>query len=171
MDQIQTRMIATVILASVLFTNVAVRAADDSTNSPEVPPLLGRAVGCLVTTDYVRHDLEQLGLKPGDSAWIRYHVGSIPGLTPTPGEYYVAVYTQDESRGWLLIADHRTNGSFVAIRNAYQLKREGARWTADEGNGGLATYKAMSKFAASLFQTPRYRVRLAPGSCTAKANP
>jgi hypothetical protein len=90
---------------------------------------------------------------------------------PTPGEYYIAVYAEEELRGWLLIADRDANGSLVPVRNAYRLKREGARWTADGGHGGLGTDKTMSRFATRLFQYLRYRVRVTAGSCIAARNP
>lgn len=130
-----------------------------------------RIVGCLFTEEFVRHDLEQLNLNAGDSAWIRIHSGSIPGLMPTPTTSYIAVYTEDESQGWLLIADRGRKGSFIPVRNAYRLKKEGVRWTADEGNGGLATYKAMTRFATRLAQSSRYRVKLETGNCTANSTP
>jgi hypothetical protein len=63
--------------------------------------------------------------------------------------------------GWLLLA-FRERGKFVAVRNAYRLTKVGSRWNADEGNGGLATYKAMGQFVTNLERSPRYRVKLAP---------
>lgn len=154
-----------VVLLSALSTGVAVRSADSPAEERSAPLMVRKALGCLVTADYVQHDLDQLGLKPDSSAWIRFHVGSIPGSEPTPGEYYIAVYTEDESRGWLLLTFRDDKGPFIPVRNGYQLKREGTRWTADEGNGGLATYKTMSAFATRLYKYHRYRVKLTPGTC------
>jgi len=152
-----------ILLISLLLCGGAVRAGEPQ-QSAEAPPFLRNALGCLVAADFIQHDLEELALKPGSSAWVRYYVGSIPGGNPTPGEFYIAVYAEDGLRGWLLLADRDSRGDFVAVRNAYRLTKEGPRWLADEGNGGMGTYKIMSEFATRLVQRPRYRVRLLPES-------
>jgi hypothetical protein len=162
MDQ-TTNSTRLILLVSLLLYGM-VGQAGESRRSAEAPQALTSAIACLVSADFVQHKLEGIGLKIGTSAWARYHVGSVPGMNPTPGEFYVAVYGEDGLHGWLLIACRDAQGNLVPVRNGYRLTREDTRWMADEGNGGLATYKAMSEFATRLAQRPRYRVTLVPAS-------
>jgi len=126
-------------------------------------------MGCFVATDFIRkYDLEPLGLHKGDWAYVRYYIGSIPGMGSTPDEIHVAIYSADEKRGWLLLAVPNSQGGIEVIHNAYRLTKDDSGWTADEGNGGNATYRAMSRFATWLTTQPLYCVRLQPGKagCT-----
>ena len=120
-----------------------------------------RALSCLVSENAVVDVLRDLRLKPGDTASIRYYVGTIPGSEPTPGELYIAVDAHGEQRAWLLIADPADHGRFLPIGNACRLRTLRHGWQADEGNGGLATYRTMSDFAARLIHQRSYRVQLA----------
>jgi len=122
-----------------------------------------RALGCLLSQPGTLAHLRELHLQAGDSAWIRYHTGTIPGWGPTPGESFIAVYSGDQKRAWLLLALPEQNGRFQPVANAYRLRQLQHAWQADEGNGGLSTYRTMSRFAAWLTQHRRgYRVRLQP---------
>jgi hypothetical protein len=109
--------------------------------------------------------LKEIGLESGSNAWARFHLGPIRGLTPVEDEVQVAVYAEDGVRGWLFLAERDPNGKISPIRNAYRLTRQGSEWTADEGNGGLGTYNAMTKFATRLFKYRRFRVKLEAASC------
>ncbi len=152
-----------ILLVSLLLCGMPGEAAE-SKHLAEAPQALTSAVACLVSADFVQHKLDEIGLKMGTSAWVRYHVGSVRGINPTPGVFYVAVYSEDGLHGWLFIADRDPQGNLVPVRNGYRLTRKGTRWVADEGNGGLATYKAMSEFATRLAKSPRYRVKLVAAS-------
>jgi hypothetical protein len=167
MNRLPVVVLLMILLFAVLAGQVPLGLAQSSVSSKGIQAV----VGCLATKDFVLHDLEQIGLKPGDSVWIRIHVGSIPGMMPTPGQYYVAMYRRDGSEGWLLMADRDNTGAFVPVRNAYRLRRDGAHWAADEGNGGLATYKVMSRFATALFQSRRYRATIVTGDCAVGTKP
>jgi len=158
-------------LIALLLVDLMARGPSGLPQSPGTSISIQSVVGCLVTEDFVIHDLEQIGRKPGDQAGGRFHVGSIPGMMPTPGEYYIAVYDKDESHGWLLMAFRDGKNSLVPVRYGYRLTKNGSQWTADEGNGGLATYRAMSRFATTLFESPSYHLNLSPGSCAAGMNP
>jgi hypothetical protein len=136
-------------------------AAEEPNEVQSPPTSVTTALGCLVARDYITDALANLKLGPGRSAWVRYYVGTVPGWVPTPGEFYIAVYSEDGRHGWLLFS-FREHRKFVTVRNGYRLTKVGFRWNADEGNGGLATYKAMSQFATNLEKSPRYRVKLAP---------
>ncbi len=134
-----------------------------------VPPRLTKAVGCLVAADYVRrYDLRWIGLKVGDIGWVRYRIGSIPGIGGTPGLWHVIVYSRDSQRGVLLLADPNRRGGFVAIRNGYRLTKRNSRWSASYGNGGFRDYEAIGRYVTALSRLPRYRVPLVPGGseCT-----
>jgi len=68
-------------------------------------------------------------------ARVRFTVGSVPGTANTLGLHWIAVYSKQQDRGWLFLADPDGKGGFMAIRNAYRLTRHGSHWNADEGNG------------------------------------
>jgi len=129
---------------------------------PSPPRRIAKAVRCLVGADFVREDLRGLGLKIGETVPISYQVGSIPGTMPTPGLIHIAFFAKDEQRGWLFLVDSDQKSGFVVVRNAYRLTRGGDKWQADEGSGGLATYRAVSRFATTLFSGRRYAVHLVP---------
>jgi hypothetical protein len=111
----------------VLFTLLvsAFRAHCGQADKKPAPALLKKVIGCLFAADYVRkYELEPLGLKESDWVWVRYHVGSVPGMSPTPGEIYVVLYSSDSQKGVLLLALPNNAGGFEALRNAYQLTRD-----------------------------------------------
>ena len=162
MENSKGQRIAVVVLSISMYAAAAQAEPGAAGAGTSIPERLKGAVGCLVAAEFVEHDLASLGLHVGDEARVRFRVGSVPGMAPTPGQYYVAVYSADERHGWLLIADPNSGGGFSVVRNAYQLTRIDSVWRADEGNGGLATYGAMSRFASALFRGPRYRVPLLP---------
>lgn len=140
------------------------------TEKGKVPFRLKAAMGCLVKADFVRqYDLNYLRLKMGDWAWVRYEVGSIPGIGGTPGLFNIVIYSPDGRMGMLLFADPDGSGGFNAIVNAYHLHRYGSKWSADYGNGGYVTYEAIGRFVTELSHRPRYRIQLAPGGNECKA--
>lgn len=126
------------------------------------------AVSCLVKAPYLRENLESVGLTINGSAIARYHVGEVPGLEPMPKEMQIIIYAKNGRDAWLFFADPNASGGFMAVRNAYRLKRVGNRWTAGYGNGGPAVYDAIGRFATKLSQKPSFSVRLVPGGamCT-----
>lgn len=148
-------------MISLLLIGRVALAAEEPNEMQSAPPSVTTALGCLVAREHVRDVLSELKLGPGKRALVRYYIGTIPGMGPTPGEFYIAVYSEDGLHGWLLLA-FRERGKFVAVRNGYRLTKVGSRWNADEGNGGLGTYKAMGEFATKLEKSPRYRVKLTP---------
>lgn len=157
--------------ALLIAVQFAVAQKVDSTPTERVPKQLQKAVGCLVAAPFVQeYGLKPVKLKVGNWAWIRYHVGSIPGLPKTPGEFYVAVYSADGAHGELLLAIPNKRGGFDAVRNGYYLTKDGSHWTADEGSGGYVVYDAIGRFATHLAQQPRYHVQLVPGDseCTSE---
>jgi len=148
-----------------VFGSIGARSADSTRRAPK---LLRSAIGCLLTEDYVKTDLKELGLGLNGKAWARFHVGPVKGTTPVPNEIQVAVYAPGGARGWLLLAESDAPKSVMPLRNAYRLARNGTQWEADEGSGGLQTYKVMSAFATELYHTYLYRVDLEAnqGSCS-----
>jgi hypothetical protein len=125
-----------------------------------MPDRIIAAAGCLMTSPYVQENLRTLRLKLGDTASLRFRIGSIPGTSPTADLIHLVIYASDERSGWLFLIDSDHNGGFVVVRNAYRLSRKGRKWHADEGNGGLGTYEALSRYAESLFGTQRYAIQL-----------
>lgn len=129
------------------------------------PLRLKEAVSCLVAAGYIRkYGLPYVGLKVGEWAWVRYSVGSIPGIGDTPGVFNVVLYSRDRNRGILLFADLGDKDSFLAVYNGYHLYRHGSSWSADYGNGGFHLYEAVGKFVTTLSRSsPLYRILLTPG--------
>ncbi|HTV55436.1 MAG TPA: hypothetical protein VMI06_11035 [Terriglobia bacterium] len=161
-------MVVLIVMVCLLPTWTSAQAV--KTEKGKVPPRLKGAVGCLVKADFVRqYDLNYLGLKVGDWAWVRYQVGSISGVGDTPGVFNIVVYSQDGKRGMLLFADPDQNGGFNAVLNAYRLRRHGSEWNADYGNGGYVMYEAIGKFITELSRSSRYRIQLVPGGNECKA--
>jgi len=107
-------------------------------------------------------NLAAIGLRIGSEASIRYRIGSVPGMGKTPNMRWIALYSQRGDRGWLLMADPDGKGGYFAVRNGYRIIRHGSQWSADEGNGGLATYAAMGKWATSLADRRAFTVKLVP---------
>ncbi len=126
-------------------------------------------LGCLVGQDWIHEDLKELGLKQGDTATVRYGLGAIPGTSPAnPESVNIVVYSPDSRRAWLLLA-RRERGDVVALRNAYRLTRTHSGWTASEGNGGLATYKAVARYVTSLSKRTALKLRLTVGGGSCRA--
>jgi len=132
------------------------------TSSP--PDSVTTALGCLVARDFIRPALEDLKLAPGRSPWVRYHIGTVPGVQPTPGEFQIVVYSEDGLHGYLFLSFRDGHGKFVAVQDGYRLTKVGSHWDADMGNGGMWVYKAVGEFVTKLEKSPRYRVKLAPRS-------
>lgn len=116
-------------------------------------------------------DLRELGLHIRQTASVWYKVGTVPGISPpTPDVTNVFIYSQKSGRGWLLFYRTEKNGSILAIRNGYRIERKRNTWTASEGNGGIATYKAMAAYAAKLAKQKSIKVVLIPDrtNCSAE---
>jgi hypothetical protein len=120
-------------------------------------------IGCLVAQDWIKDDLRELGLRVGGTAKTRYETGSIPGISPeSPTTTNVLLLSPHGTRGWLLFFRTQPDGTTTAIRNGYRVKFLNGVWTASEGNGGVATYKAMGEFVTRLAKRPLVSVQLTP---------
>jgi hypothetical protein len=108
------------------------------------------ALSCILTTPRGRSAVQGIGLSLGDKADVRYYVGSIHGMEPTPGSYYLMIYSHDKLRAWILIAEPVAKGGFVPGTEAFQMRRDKSIWKVEEGFGGLATYRAIGRFATWL---------------------
>jgi hypothetical protein len=159
--------------APFLFLSLNLRGGQNRARRTVAPLRLRTAIGCLVEADYVRHyDLEPNGLKVGELVWVRYGVGSIPGIGGTPGLWNIVVYSGNGQRGILLFAGPNQRGGFEAVRNGYDLVRHRSLWIASGGQGGFRLYEAVGRYVTHLSRQPRYRVRLRPGNseCTQEQN-
>jgi len=124
-----------------------------------------RGLGCLVLQDRIQDDLEGLGVSVGSIAIVRYGIGTIPGITPgSPSNVNILLYAPKAKHGRLLFFRIETDGNVTAISNLYHLTRTGKGWSASEGNGGVATYKAMSDYATELMKQPAITLNIAPQS-------
>lgn len=124
---------------------------------------LSNGIGCLVAQDWIKDDLRELGLRVGETAKVRYETGSIPGISPdSPTTTNVLLLSSHRTRGWLLFFRTQPDGTTTAIRNGYRMKRVNGVWAASEGNGGVATYRAMGEFVTKLARRPLISVQLTP---------
>lgn len=151
------------------FLSLAPRDGQKEVRQMAAPPRLRKAVGCLVAADYVqKYGLKPIGLRVGEPAWVRYGIGSIPGIGGTPGLWNIVVYSKDGRRGILLFADPNHGDGFEALLNRYHLVKHASRWVASGGQGGFRLYEAVGRYVTVLSRRPRYRVKLLAGSsgCT-----
>lgn len=127
--------------------------------------LVSKGVGCLVDQSWIVDDIRDLGLHVGDLARVRYAVGTIPGTSPpNTNVVNLIVYSKKGDRAWMLFFREGADGQVTAIRNAYRLNYSPAGWTASEGNGGIATYEAVGKYATNIAKLPARQVKLKPTS-------
>lgn len=124
-----------------------------------------KGFGCLLSQSWVQDDLRELGIKPNERARVVYGAGTIPGLSPASSSTTnVLVLTPGASRGWLFFFRVEADGSVVAVRNGYRISHTAKGWSAGEGNGWIATYKAVATYAAELARGPFKKTRLKPSS-------
>ena len=133
------------------------------TANSRAPANVVKGFGCLVAQPWVRDKILNLGLHVGESANVIFRTGTIPGTSPeSPDVTNVLVLSANKKDGWVLFFRQNTNGTIIVIRNAYRVQREGANWTASDGNGGIGTYKAVGAFARELLEGPSVSITVAP---------
>lgn len=117
---------------------------------------------CLASQSWVLDEWRAAGLNPDPAKPISFRAarGSVAGMDPNPSEVQVVFYSTDETRGWLGLA-YVEGETVEAVRNGYHLTKDGSRWIASEGNGGIATYTAMGRRATEIASRPKFQV--APG--------
>jgi hypothetical protein len=129
----------------------------------DIAKSLSKGIGCLVAQDWIEDDLRELGLRVGGAAKVKYETGSIPGISPgSPTTTNVLLLSPHGTRGWLLFFRTQPDGTTAAVRNGYRMKRINGVWAASEGNGGVATYKAMGEFVTKLAKRSPISVQLTP---------
>jgi len=116
----------------------------------------------------VQDVLEELGVAVGQEVTVRYRDGSIPGTSPVSSQRInVIVYSKDGKAAWMFFFDKRGGDKISAVDNAYRLTLDNRIWSASEGNGGIATYQAISRFATILSKESAHQIMLqsAGSSC------
>ena len=122
---------------------------------------LQEGLSCLSTQSWVQDDLKELGVAIGQEVTVRYRQGSIPGTSPeSPQRINVIVYSKGQKVAWMFFFNKKVNNQITAIDNAYRLTLDSRGWSASEGNGGIATYQAISRFATKLSKEPTYQIVL-----------
>ncbi len=92
---------------------------------------------------------------------VRSETGTILGTSPeTPGVTNVLFLSADAKNGWMLFFKVEPDGTVEVIRNGYRLQRTNGGWSAGEGNGGVATYQAISAYVAAWLRRPAVRLTL-----------
>ena len=141
-------------------------AATSLAQQASIPPVsLSKGIACLASQKWIKDDLEELGLRSGEAISIRFETGSIPGTSPeTPNNTNVLFLSPSGRSGWLLFFRVEQDDTITAIRNGYRVRRTKEGWSASEGNGGIATYKAMSLYVGDLSRKPITKLTLQPSS-------
>ncbi len=129
------------------------------------PDAVSKGIACLASQDWVEDDLRELGLRTGTMIRVRFETGNIPGTSPDPPDNTNILFLSPNGQwGWLLFFRLQQDGTVIAVRNGYRVRRTKEGWSASEGNGGIAMYKAMSSYAAELSRRPVIRLVLKPSS-------
>jgi hypothetical protein len=154
------RIVAIVLSTAIVLTTILIPTVSPQTRNAISPDLLKKGVDCLVAQTWGQDALENLGLKIGSRAAIRYRLGNIPGTSPpSPDRVNVIVYSHGQKKGWMFFLKLEGNGRVSAIMNGYTLERAGQHWSAGEGNGGMATYLAIGAYATEIAkQRPIYLI-------------
>src|SRR5205807_10090032 len=136
-----------VVICAVLSGASATAWKDQKKQAASTPDTIHRGIGCLVAQDWIKDDLRELGLRVGQTVNLRYQTGSIPGISPdTPDMTNVLIFSPSGKRAWLAFFRPQTDGTITAIRNGYRVRHMNGGWDASEGNGGIATYNALSAY-------------------------
>jgi len=160
------RGISSVVMVMTLMTFIA--ATGLAREVSIAPVTLSKGLACLASQKWVKDDLGELGFRSGEAISIRFETGSIPGTSPeTPNNTNVLFLSPGGRSGWLLFFRVEQDETITAIRNGYRVRRTKEGWTAGEGNGGIATYKAMSLYVGDLSRKPIIKLTLEPstGGC------
>lgn len=129
-----------------------------------------QAIGCLMSHEWVKHDLQELRLRPGNTALVRYRFGPIPQTSPSlPGQLQMIIYSPDRRHARLFLMRVEDGHGYVVTDNAYSLTLSKGEWAAGEGNGGVATYSAIRKYATEVSKQRALRVRLIANSSSCRA--
>jgi hypothetical protein len=129
---------------------------------------LQEGLSCLSIQSWAQDDLRELGVAIGDEVTVRYRQGSVPGTSPeSPQRINVILYSKDEKLAWMFFFDKKVGDQIAVIDNAYRLTLHDREWSANEGNGGIATYQAIGRFATSLSKESTHQITLrsASSSC------
>jgi hypothetical protein len=130
-----------------------------------------RIVGCFAAQAWIVDVLKELGLALGTTIEVRFGTGSIPGLDGHPNDLQVEFLGRDRNRAFLGLGSIAGDGKVTISPDGYTLERRANRWVAGEGNGGLATYEAVGRYADGLEKRPVVRLSLTPrpgGQCEGK---
>lgn len=156
-------LVGAVLFCCLVSSVAAHRSAHLATVAP-APKRLKIALSCLFAAQFMRqYNFTPLGFKEGDWIWVRYHVGTIPGIEATPRAYNIVIYSRDDKSGFVLDAEPNSLDGFTATRNDYSLRKKRKLWYVIEGEGGFRDYEAVERLVNRLSSQPRYRVQLLPG--------
>jgi len=154
-----------ILTTSAVIGTTGIAQEADGKRPVAAPEAVSKGIACLASQDWVEDDLRELGLRDGKMVRVRFDTGSIPGTSPeTLDTTNVLFLSPKGQRGWLLFFRLQQDGTVTAVRNGYRVKRTKEGWSASEGNGGVATYKAMAAYAAVLSRRPMVRLALHPSS-------
>jgi hypothetical protein len=133
---------------------------------PAGPISAAKLSGCLARELWAREELKRAGLSVGTTAQIAVRHEDIPDTIPTVSSkplLFVA-FSKDGQRGvmFLFVQDNRAR--WYLDRNAYRLEKQGKRWLASEGNGGLGTYAAVARYVASIPHEDMIHLRIESAS-------
>ena len=132
---------------------------------PVSDELVTKAAACLVSQKWVQESLEAAGIQfgPKRTTVVRPLGGSIPGTSPTDRDQVsVAFYSSDDRRAALLFVRLLPDQTLELVHCGYRLSRDAGRWRTEDGQGGLATYAAVSRYVQSLDDRRAVKLTVVP---------
>jgi hypothetical protein len=114
--------------------------------------------------------LNELNLLGTSVVAVRFTRGSLPGWPQDPESkrLNVVIYGRSGTSAVLLLAEAEDDHKMTVVDNAYTLSKGPRGWDAGEGNGGLWTYSAIGKYAATLDRSAAFEI--VPGRIKSTVN-
>ena len=135
---------------------------------PVTSELQSRLAGCFAAQGWAADVIREIGISAGVLIEAKFGRGHIPGMggdsNSGANDLQMMLLAPGGRRGYLVLATSDRDGRVMLAGpfGVYALTRGRAGWSAGGGNGGLATYAAMSRRADALDATPTVRLRLVP---------
>ena len=138
--------------------------------SPDASRLLQQqiaVVACWLAKPWAASVLREVNVRIGDTVEAKFGEGHIAGIAGDAmsdrDERQALLLAPDRKHGYLVMGFQESDGrTTVSSASTYTLSRGGRHWSAGEGNGGIATYRAMGLYADKLDKQPAIALPLRP---------
>jgi hypothetical protein len=127
-------------------------------NSSSLPEDVKGSLACLFADPW--DELQRLVNRPERSVVVRFSRGALPGWPRETGTetLNLTIYSTRQDEAVLLFTEPQGDRRTLVIDNGYTLVKGPLGWEAGEGNGGVATYKAVGKYADGLDRARSYTI-------------